>query len=50
VIRSDKRILTTHAGALPRPEDLRALIFAKADRQPYDPAALAARFARVWPR
>jgi 5-methyltetrahydropteroyltriglutamate--homocysteine methyltransferase len=43
VIRSDKRILTTHAGALPRPEDLRALIFAKAERQPYDPVVLTAR-------
>jgi len=42
VIRSEKRILTTHAGALPRPADLRELIFARADGKPHDEAALAA--------
>jgi 5-methyltetrahydropteroyltriglutamate--homocysteine methyltransferase len=42
VIRSEKRILTTHAGALPRPAELRELIFARADGKPYDEAALAA--------
>jgi 5-methyltetrahydropteroyltriglutamate--homocysteine methyltransferase len=35
------RILVTHAGALPRSEELRALIFARADGQPYDAAELA---------
>ena len=42
VIRSEKRILTTHAGALPRPAELREMIFARADGKPYDEAALAA--------
>ncbi len=41
--RSTERILTTHAGSLPRPPDLRALITAKASGQPYDAAALAQR-------
>lgn len=35
------RILVTHAGALPRSEELRALIFARANAQPYDAAKLA---------
>jgi 5-methyltetrahydropteroyltriglutamate--homocysteine methyltransferase len=34
------RILTTHAGSLPRSEELRALVFARADGEPYDAAAL----------
>ena len=38
--RSHDRILVTHAGALPRTEALRALVFAKADGQPYDAAVL----------
>jgi 5-methyltetrahydropteroyltriglutamate--homocysteine methyltransferase len=36
------RILTTHAGSLPRPDDVSALLFAKMTGRPYDPAALAA--------
>ncbi|MGB6323439.1 MAG: cobalamin-independent methionine synthase II family protein [Xanthobacteraceae bacterium] len=36
------RILTTHAGSLPRPDDVSALLFAKMAGRPYDPAALAA--------
>ena len=41
--RSTERILTTHAGSLPRPDDLRDLLVAKDEGRPYDPAALAAR-------
>ena len=36
------RILTTHAGSLPRPDDVSALLFAKMTAQPYDPTVLAA--------
>ena len=35
------RILATHAGSLPRTDSLRTLIFDRAARKPYDPAALA---------
>jgi 5-methyltetrahydropteroyltriglutamate--homocysteine methyltransferase len=38
--RSTDRILTTHAGSLPRPDGLRELIAARADRKPYDKATL----------
>jgi 5-methyltetrahydropteroyltriglutamate--homocysteine methyltransferase len=41
--RSTDRILTTHAGALPRSAELREMVFARADRQPFDEAALQAR-------
>jgi len=43
MIHSTERILTTHAGSLPRPDDLRAMIADKAAEKPYDAAALAAR-------
>jgi 5-methyltetrahydropteroyltriglutamate--homocysteine methyltransferase len=43
VKRSTERILTTHGGSLPRPDDLRAMLMAKASRRPYDTAAFAAR-------
>ncbi len=43
MLYSNDRIMTTHAGALPRPPDLGDLVLAKADGAPYDPAALAAR-------
>ena len=36
------RILTTHAGSLPRPDELSALLFAKMTGRPYQPDALAA--------
>jgi len=36
------RILTTHAGSLPRSEALRDLVFARADGRPYDKERLAA--------
>jgi 5-methyltetrahydropteroyltriglutamate--homocysteine methyltransferase len=41
--RSAERILVTHAGSLPRPADLRAIVVAKTSGQPVDAAALAAR-------
>ncbi len=41
--RSTDRILTTHAGSLPRPDDLRAMVTAKRDEGSYDAMALAHR-------
>jgi len=41
--RSTQRILTTHAGSLPRPADLLAMGEARQDGQPVDDAAYAAR-------
>ncbi len=41
MIRSTERILTTHAGVLPRTEDLRQRIFARAAGEPHDKAELA---------
>src|SRR4029450_7475750 len=35
------RILTTHAGSLPRRASLSALLFARMSRQPFDAAALS---------
>lgn len=40
---SRERILTTHAGSLPRPADLLEMVQARADGRPYDQAAHAAR-------
>jgi 5-methyltetrahydropteroyltriglutamate--homocysteine methyltransferase len=40
---STERILVTHAGSLPRPSDLRAMVVARTTGQPYDAAALDAR-------
>lgn len=40
---STDRILTTHVGSLPRPDDLIELMFADERRETKDPAALAAR-------
>ena len=39
---ADDRILTTHAGSLPRSEELREMVFARAEGEPYDAAVLAA--------
>jgi 5-methyltetrahydropteroyltriglutamate--homocysteine methyltransferase len=39
--RSTERILTTHAGSLPRPEDLRDVLVAKDEGRPYDHVAFA---------
>ena len=41
--RSDDRILTTHVGALPRPQDLGAMVLAKTEGGEYDEAELTAR-------
>ena len=41
--RSTERILTTHTGSLPRPENLVRTMFAKEEGVPVDPAALKAR-------
>ncbi|OGQ83168.1 MAG: hypothetical protein A3G40_15455 [Deltaproteobacteria bacterium RIFCSPLOWO2_12_FULL_57_22] len=41
--RSSERILTTHAGSLPGPDDLREMVLAKSRRQPYDKDAFARR-------
>ena len=43
MIRSTDRILTTHAGSLPRSDELREMVFARADGQPYDKEVLAKR-------
>src|SRR5262249_24434077 len=43
MIRSEKSILTTHAGALPRAPELRELVFARAEGKPYDRNALSAK-------
>ena len=42
-MHSTERFLTTHAGSLPRPEDLTRTMFAKAEGVPVDAAALAER-------
>jgi len=41
--RSTDRILTTHAGSLPRPADILQMIRAKARGEPVDEKKLAAR-------
>ena len=41
------RILTTHTGSLPRPEDLIAIMWAKGDGVPVDERALAERVAEA---
>ena len=41
MLRSTDRIMTTHAGALPRENALRAQVFARSNREPYDKAELA---------
>ena len=43
MLYSTERILTTHAGSLPRPADLREMVVAKANGQPFDSAALDQR-------
>jgi 5-methyltetrahydropteroyltriglutamate--homocysteine methyltransferase len=40
--QSVERILTTHTGSLPRPDDLSRLLLARERGEPYDAAALAA--------
>jgi len=41
--RSRERILTTHTGSLPRPDDLLTLLYAKEKGELQDQAAFAAR-------
>ncbi|HEX5502635.1 MAG TPA: cobalamin-independent methionine synthase II family protein [Thermomicrobiales bacterium] len=41
--RSEDRILTTHTGSLPRPDDLVALLYARDAGEPVDEAAFQAR-------
>ena len=43
MIRSTNRILTTHAGALPRSPELRELVIARAEGRPHDRDALSAK-------
>jgi 5-methyltetrahydropteroyltriglutamate--homocysteine methyltransferase len=43
MLRSTDRILTTHTGSLPRPEELTRAMFAREEGVPVDPAALAAQ-------
>ena len=43
MLYSTERIMTTHAGSLPRPADLRDMVVAKASGQAHDAAALATR-------
>jgi len=40
MLYSTDRILVTHAGSLPRPADLRAMVLAKSAGEAYDAAAL----------
>ncbi|MDB5406747.1 MAG: vitamin-B12 independent methionine synthase [Rhodospirillales bacterium] len=47
MIYSTDRILTTHAGALPRPDDLRDMVVAKSRGQDVDQAALDRRLAEA---
>ncbi len=43
MLYSTDRIMTTHAGSLPRPADLKDIVTAKSRGQPYDAAALEKR-------
>jgi 5-methyltetrahydropteroyltriglutamate--homocysteine methyltransferase len=43
MLYSTDRIMTAHAGSLPRPDDLREMVVAKANGEPYDAAALDRR-------
>ena len=45
--RSTARILTTHAGSLPKPSDLDVMLHAKEAGQPYDAPTLQQRLARA---
>jgi 5-methyltetrahydropteroyltriglutamate--homocysteine methyltransferase len=43
MLRSNQRIVTSHAGALEQPEELRPAIRARDERQPYDEAEFSAQ-------
>ena len=45
MIRSTERILTTHTGSLPRPDDLIKMMFAKEEGNPVDKENLKSRIA-----
>jgi 5-methyltetrahydropteroyltriglutamate--homocysteine methyltransferase len=45
--RSTDRMLTTHAGSLPKPSDLDAMLRAQEAGRPYDAPALQQRLARA---
>jgi 5-methyltetrahydropteroyltriglutamate--homocysteine methyltransferase len=47
MLYSTDRILVTHAGSLPRPADLRAMVVAKSAGEPYDAAALDRRLSEA---
>ena len=47
MIRSEERILTTHVGSLPRPDDLIQMMFAKEEGIPVDRNALDARVSKA---
>jgi len=47
MLYSTDRILVTHAGSLPRPSDLRAMVVAKAAGEAYDAAALERRLTEA---
>ena len=47
MLYSTDRILVTHAGSLPRPADLRAMVLAKSAGEPYDGAALDRRLGEA---
>ena len=45
MLYSTDRIMTAHAGSLPRPDDLRQMVVAKANGEPYDAGALDRRLS-----
>lgn len=47
MIRSDSRMRVTHQGTLPRPDDLRDLVRARATGEPYDTEALGQRLTQA---
>jgi 5-methyltetrahydropteroyltriglutamate--homocysteine methyltransferase len=47
MIYSTDRILSTHAGSLPRPDDLREMVTAKSLGRPYDDTLLKARLSKA---
>src|SRR5258708_19784025 len=47
MLYSTDRILVTHAGSLPRPADLRAMVVAKSAGEAYDAAALDRRLGEA---
>ena len=50
MLYSTDRILVTHAGSLPRPADLRAMVVAKSSGESYDAAVRIEPSARPFAR